>query len=249
MTVITVTTVGYRKCTPCTDWRALTVVLLLGGVGTFFYVLSLFVAGVRRASPHGGNRSTPSLLDSSATTSSSAATAAWPDHRRRFRRRDLCRSWSSTATPSWCRLIAGQPRRVGRRAGLDVLRRIGIQRPRPDFGGRLGRERPSKRAADACRPVHHRPGRERGRHQAAAAGPTACSRPTRPGAPDGAGGAAAGRRRFRPARDQLRATRAGHRADPADGGLTPVRPVARRGQRPAALPGWWSSGSSGPAAR
>jgi len=50
MTVITVTTVGYREVHPMTrPGEALTVLLLLGGVGTFFYVLSLFVAGVVQA--------------------------------------------------------------------------------------------------------------------------------------------------------------------------------------------------------
>ena len=50
MTVITVTTVGYREVHPMTrSGEALTVLLLLGGVGTFFYVLSLFVAGVVQA--------------------------------------------------------------------------------------------------------------------------------------------------------------------------------------------------------
>jgi voltage-gated potassium channel len=50
MTVITVTTVGYREVHPLTRaGEALTVVLLFGGVGTFFYVLSLFVAGVVQA--------------------------------------------------------------------------------------------------------------------------------------------------------------------------------------------------------
>ena len=47
MTVITVTTVGYREVHPMTRvGEAFTVALLLTGVGTFFYVLSLFVAGL-----------------------------------------------------------------------------------------------------------------------------------------------------------------------------------------------------------
>jgi voltage-gated potassium channel len=47
MTVITVTTVGYREIHPMSRaGEAFTVVLLLTGVGTFFYVLSLFVAGL-----------------------------------------------------------------------------------------------------------------------------------------------------------------------------------------------------------
>ena len=50
MTVITVTTVGYKEVHPMSRLgEGLTVVLLLGGVGTFFYVLSLFVAGVVQA--------------------------------------------------------------------------------------------------------------------------------------------------------------------------------------------------------
>ena len=47
MTVITVTTVGYREVHPMARvGEAFTVALLLTGVGTFFYVLSLFVAGL-----------------------------------------------------------------------------------------------------------------------------------------------------------------------------------------------------------
>jgi voltage-gated potassium channel len=47
MTVITVTTVGYREVHPMSRvGEAFTVLLLLGGVGTFFYVLSLAVAGL-----------------------------------------------------------------------------------------------------------------------------------------------------------------------------------------------------------
>jgi len=50
MTVITVTTVGYREVHAMSRaGEVLTVFLLLGGVGTFFYVLSLFVAGVVQA--------------------------------------------------------------------------------------------------------------------------------------------------------------------------------------------------------
>src|SRR5215216_159842 len=50
MTVITVTTVGYREVHAMSRaGEAFTVLLLLGGVGTFFYVLSLFVAGVVQA--------------------------------------------------------------------------------------------------------------------------------------------------------------------------------------------------------
>jgi voltage-gated potassium channel len=50
MTAITLTTVGYREVHPMSRaGEAFTVVLLLTGVGTVFYVLSLFVAGVVQA--------------------------------------------------------------------------------------------------------------------------------------------------------------------------------------------------------
>jgi len=47
MTVITVTTVGYREIHPLTrEGEVFTVVLLIGGVGTVFYAVTLFVASL-----------------------------------------------------------------------------------------------------------------------------------------------------------------------------------------------------------
>ena len=47
MTVITVTTVGYREIHPLSrDGEVFTVVLLIGGVGTVFYAVTLFVASL-----------------------------------------------------------------------------------------------------------------------------------------------------------------------------------------------------------
>src|SRR3954464_13623070 len=66
MTLITITTVGYREVHPMSRaGEAFTVVLLVTGVGTVFYVLSVFVAGVVQAgfAERGQSRRRDHMLD------------------------------------------------------------------------------------------------------------------------------------------------------------------------------------------
>ena len=117
MTIITLTTVGYREVHPMSRaGEAFTATLLVGGVGTMLYSFTLI--GARRDRGHPANpwerrRIMPVCSTPSSTTSSSAATAA-----------SARSSWTSSGV-SGCRTSSsnGIPARIQplREAGRLVI--------------------------------------------------------------------------------------------------------------------------------
>jgi voltage-gated potassium channel len=172
--------------------EALTVLLLLGGVGTFFYVLSLFVAGVvqagfaRRWEAKRRDRMLDDLRDHFIVCGYGRMGRIIVDE---FRRQDVPFVVIDREAELVHELVAAGSLAVAADAGSeDVLRRIGIDYARglisavgSDAGERLHHP---QRAADASRPVSSSAG-PRTRTPSPSCGapaPTACSRRTRPGA-------------------------------------------------------------------
>ena len=133
MTVITVTTVGYREVHPLSrPGEVFTVVLLIGGVGTVFYALTLFVARV----VEGGCAARwealrrERMIDELANTSSSAVTAASAASSSTSSGSRTCRTSSSIATPTSCtRSSAGSLAVAADASAEETLQRIGIAAP------------------------------------------------------------------------------------------------------------------------
>ena len=135
MTVITVTTVGYKEVHDLSRaGQVFTVVLLFGGVGAALYTFTLLATVVvegglpKRLQRDGRHTcSTPSR-----TTSSSAATAGSAASSPSSSSARTCRSSSSSAT----RADAGGARAMARwrskadASHEDVLKRVGIERAR-----------------------------------------------------------------------------------------------------------------------
>ena len=220
MTVITVTTVGYRRSTTCrAPVRAFTVVLLLGGVGAALYTFTLLATVVvegglpKRLQRRRHERMLETIKDHFIICGYGRIGSIVA---RQFTRQDV--PFVVVERDPERLQAAIEDGALGVEADAsreDVLKRVGIERARGLIAA-VGTDAENVYAVlsarvHAARSVHRRPRGNRGRDAEAEAGgrgPRDLAVSDWRGA-DGADGAAARGRRLRGAGDQLREPRAG----------------------------------------
>ena len=172
MTVITVTTVGYREVQPLSfGGQVFTVFLLIGGVGTLFYTVTLFVARVveggfhRRWEARRAERIIDELTRHFIVCGYGRIGRIIIDE---FRRQNVPHVVIDRDPDLVHEIIETGSLAVAADASAEETLRGRARHcagPRADcLGGHRRGERlhHPERPADAARPLHHRPGRERG---------------------------------------------------------------------------------------